>query len=44
MRRRNTSGSRLETDWLGSMSGSIEITGDTVSPVIEIHDIEALKN
>ncbi len=33
-----------ERDWLGSMSGSIEITGDTVSPVIEIHDIEALKS
>jgi prevent-host-death family protein len=31
-------------DWLGSMSGSIEITGDTVSPVIEIRDIEALKS
>jgi len=35
---------REERNWLGSMSGSIEITGDTVSPVIEIHDIEALKN
>ena len=33
-----------EGNWLGSMSGSIEIVGDTVSPVIEIHDIEALKN
>jgi prevent-host-death family protein len=33
-----------ERDWLGSMSGRIEITGDTISPVIEIHDIEALKS
>jgi prevent-host-death family protein len=32
-----------ERDWLGSMSGSIEITGDTISPVIEIHALEALK-
>ena len=31
-------------NWLGSMSGRIEIAGDTVSRVIEIHDIEALKN
>src|SRR6267143_4053480 len=33
-----------ERDWLGSMSDSIEITGDVVSPVIEIQEIEALKN
>jgi prevent-host-death family protein len=33
-----------ERDWLGSMFGSTEITGDTVSPVIEIHEIEALKS
>ena len=33
-----------ERDWLGSMSESIEITGDIISPVIEIDDIEALKN
>ena len=33
-----------ERDWLGSMSDSIEITGDIISPVIEIHDIEALKS
>jgi prevent-host-death family protein len=30
-------------DWLGSMSESIEIIGDIVSPVIEISGIEALK-
>lgn len=33
-----------ERNWLGSMSDSIEITGDIVSPVIEIQEIEALKN
>jgi prevent-host-death family protein len=33
-----------ERNWLGSMSGTIEIRGDAVSPVIEIHDIEALKS
>jgi prevent-host-death family protein len=33
-----------ERDWLGSMSHSIEIVGDIVSPVIEIRDIEALNN
>jgi prevent-host-death family protein len=30
--------------WIGSMSGTIEIVGDLVSPVIEIESIEALKN
>ncbi len=33
-----------ERSWIGSMSGSIEIVGEIVSPVIEIEDIEALKN
>ena len=33
-----------ERNWMGSMSDSIEITGDVVSPVIEIQEIEALKN
>ncbi len=33
-----------ERNWLGSMSESTEITGDLVSPVIEIQEIEALKN
>ena len=33
-----------ERDWLGSMSGTTEITGDIVSPVIEIQEIEALRN
>ena len=33
-----------ERNWLGSMSDSMEIAGDVVSPVIEIQEIEALKN
>ena len=33
-----------ERNWMGSMSGSMEITGDVLSPVIEIQEIEALKN
>ncbi len=32
-----------ESNWLGSGSDSIEIMGDIVAPVIELHDIEALK-
>ncbi len=30
-------------DWLGSMAGTIKITGDILSPVIEESDIEALQ-
>ncbi len=33
-----------ERDWLGSISGTIAITGDIVSPVIEVQKIEALRN
>jgi prevent-host-death family protein len=33
-----------ERNWLGSMVDSMEITGDVMSPVIDIHEIEALKN
>jgi prevent-host-death family protein len=33
-----------ERSWIGSMSGSIEIVGDIVSPVIDVEAIEALKN
>ena len=33
-----------ERSWIGSMSGSLEITGDIVSSVIDSQDIEALKN
>jgi prevent-host-death family protein len=39
-----TSPNMEERNWLGSMSDSMEITGDVVSPVIEIQEIEALKN
>jgi prevent-host-death family protein len=31
-----------QTDWLGSMADSMEITGDIVSPIIEETDWEAL--
>jgi prevent-host-death family protein len=33
-----------ERSWIGSMSDTIEIIGDIVSPVIDIEAIEALKN
>jgi prevent-host-death family protein len=33
-----------ERSWIGSMSDSIEIVGDIVSPVIDTATIEALKN
>ncbi|PYU20581.1 MAG: type II toxin-antitoxin system Phd/YefM family antitoxin [Acidobacteria bacterium] len=33
-----------ERDWMGSMTDSIEIIGDVISPVIEIQEIEALQN
>jgi prevent-host-death family protein len=33
-----------ERSWIGSMSGSIEIVGDIVSPIIDMRAIEALKN
>jgi prevent-host-death family protein len=39
-----TSPNMEERNWLGSMSDSMEITGDVVSPVIEIQELEALKN
>jgi prevent-host-death family protein len=32
-----------ERNWIGSMSDSIEIRGDIISPVIEIQEIEALR-
>jgi prevent-host-death family protein len=31
-------------DWIGSMEGKIKITGDIVSPVIDLNDFEALRN
>jgi len=33
-----------ERSWIGSMSDSIDIVGDIVSPVIDVGTIEALKN
>jgi prevent-host-death family protein len=33
-----------ERSWIGSLSGSVEIVGDIVSPVIDLDAIEALKN
>ncbi len=33
-----------DRSWLGSMSGSMKIVGDIVSPVIDLGDIEALKD
>lgn len=33
-----------ERGWMGSMSDSIDIVGDIVSPVIDVDAIEALKN
>lgn len=32
-----------ERSWIGSLSGSVEIVGDVISPVIDIETIEALK-
>ena len=31
-------------NWLGSMSDTFDITGDIVSPVIDLNDIEALRD
>ncbi|MGH9688176.1 MAG: type II toxin-antitoxin system Phd/YefM family antitoxin [Candidatus Acidiferrales bacterium] len=31
-------------DWIGSMAGTIKITGDIISPVIDLEDIEALRD
>ena len=33
-----------EGSWIGSLSGSVDIVGDVVSPVIDIESIEALKH
>jgi len=38
-----TSSDAEERSWIGSMSGSIDIVGEIVSPVIDIEAIEALK-
>jgi prevent-host-death family protein len=34
----------VERDWIGSMVGQMEITGDIVSHVIDMGDLEALKD
>jgi prevent-host-death family protein len=39
-----TSAETEERSWIGSMSNSIEIVGDIVSPVVDIETIEALRN
>ncbi|MFZ3212005.1 MAG: type II toxin-antitoxin system Phd/YefM family antitoxin [Terriglobales bacterium] len=31
-------------DWLGSMKGTFDIVGDIVSPVIDLDDIEAMRD
>jgi len=31
-------------DWLGSMKGTMDIVGDIVSPVIDLNDIEAMRD
>ncbi len=33
-----------ERSWIGSLSGSVKIVGDVVSPVIDMEVIEALKH
>ena len=33
-----------ERSWIGSLSGSVDIVSDIVSPVIDMDAIEALKN
>ncbi len=33
-----------EGDWLGRMAGTMKITGDIVSPVIDLDDIEAMRD
>jgi prevent-host-death family protein len=30
--------------WIGSLAGSVDIIGEIVSPVIDIREIEALRN
>jgi prevent-host-death family protein len=32
-----------ERSWIGSMSGSIDIVGDVVAPIIDIETIEAIR-
>jgi prevent-host-death family protein len=39
-----TSSEAEERSWIGSMSDSIKIVGDIVSPVVDMGAIEALEN
>jgi prevent-host-death family protein len=39
-----TSTEEDERGWIGSMSGSVDILGDVVSPVIDLEEIEVLRN
>jgi prevent-host-death family protein len=39
-----TSSETEERSWIGSMSDSIKIVGDIVSPVVDMGTIEALEN
>jgi prevent-host-death family protein len=38
------SSEQAEENWMGSMSNRIDFLGEIVSPVINIEEIEALKN
>jgi hypothetical protein len=42
--RRAASSDGEQRDWIGSMSGTMEIRGDIISPVIETPKIKALKS
>lgn len=33
-----------KADWIGSMAGKMAITGDIISPVIDLEDIEAYRD
>jgi prevent-host-death family protein len=33
-----------QKNWLGSMQGTMDIVGDIVSPVIDLNDIEAMRD
>jgi prevent-host-death family protein len=39
-----TSSEAEERSWIGSMSDSIKIVGDIISPVVDMRAIEALEN
>ena len=39
-----TAPAAMERSWLGSMAGTAEIMGDIVSPVIDLNEIEALRD